>query len=527
MDITHHSYKLPYFLSKDKKNLQFYFIYASFYSMKKQKFLLPVLLMLMGGLGALGFAPLFWWPLTGVSIILLTHFINQVEKKKSAFALGFFFGCGWGAVSMNWLTSAFLVEGAGVANYRFIVWLAFGLYFGLFWGATTFFTFFFPQGWRRCVAFAGLTIFSEYARSQLFSGFPWNPIGNILNPILPIMQTTALIGIYGLSGLTVLFFSLLSLGYRKKTFIVALILAGLVLTGGYLRLNFQGDQGIVWGTRLRIVQPNIPQTLKWNPQKEQEHLTKIMDLSRQNAKGITHILWPETAVSFLLNYHHDQRLELMRALNQGSVLITGAMRAVNPADKSLANSIFILDDLTDIQGFYDKSHLVPFGEYMPLKGIIPLDKFVPINSDITTGTGPQTTQIYKTLPASLLVCYEVIFSGEVVDKIHRPAWIFNATNDGWYGLSAGPHQHFAMAQTRAIEEGLPLVRSANTGISAIINPYGQVLQKLNLGSEGVIDTALPQALSPTLFARFGQKIPLTLGLLLLIFAFKKKNPLDK
>ncbi len=491
--------------------------------MKKEKWLLPILLLMMGGLGALGFAPLFWGPLTGASLVLLTLLLNQTDQKKRLFGLGFYFGCGWGAVSMNWLTSAFLVEGSDVAPYCPIVWIGFGLYFGLFWGATTYFSSFFPKGWKRCVAFAGLTILFEYARSQLFSGFPWNPIGNIWNPILSVMQITALVGIYGLSGLTVLFFSLLSLGVKRKTFIVACVLAVCVVVGGFLRLNLQPDPGVVWGTRLRLVQPNIPQTLKWNPKKAQEHLHQTMDLSKKDSVGITHVLWPETAVSFLMNYHHAQRLELMHALNQGSTLITGAMRAVDPQTRAVANSIFILDDLTDIQGYYDKSHLVPFGEYVPFRNILPLEKLVPVNADITAGTGVQTTAIYKTLPAALLVCYEVIFSGEVVDKAHRPAWIFNATNDGWYGMSAGPYQHFAMAQTRAIEEGLPLVRVANTGISAVISPYGQILQQLDLGKAGTIDSDLPRALAPTLFARFGQKVPLTLAFVLLIFAFKKKK----
>lgn len=495
--------------------------------MMKRKFLLPVLLILMGGLGALGFAPRFWWPLTGVAVVLLMRLLNEAESKKKAFGLGFWFGCGWGATSMHWLTSAFMIDGGEFAFYCPLVWVGFGLYFGLFWGLTTYLAAFFASGGRRCLALAGWVILSEYARSQLFSGFPWNPIGNIWNPILPVMQITSVVGIYGLSGLTVLFFGALSLGYQRKSFVMALVMATLIFLGGILRLNCHGEDGFVWGTHLRLVQPNIPQTLKWNPQKAQEHLAKTLELSKRESASITHVLWPETAVSFLMNYHHDQRLELMRGLNQGAVLITGAMRAVNPQDKSIANSIFILDDLTDIQGFYDKSHLVPFGEYTPLKGILPLDKFVPFEPDITAGTGVQTLPVYKTLPASLLVCYEIIFSGEVVDKAHRPAWLFNATNDGWYGLSAGPYQHFAMAQTRAIEEGLPLIRVANTGVSAVINPYGQILKKLDLGATGVIDSDLPQALSPPFFAQFGQKIPLTLAFVLLIFGFKRKNSLDK
>ena len=212
----------------------------------------------------------------------------------------------------------------------------------------------------------------------------------------------------------------------------------------------------------------------------------------------------------------------MRALPQGSVLLTGAMREIDPAYHNVANSIFIMDDLTDIHAVYDKAHLVPFGEYMPLRNILPIQKIVPIAADMVAGHSVMTTPVLNTLPASLLVCYEVIFSGQVVDKNNRPAWIFNATNDGWYGLSDGPYQHLAMTRMRAVEEGLPLIRAANTGISAIIDPYGQILKSLPLGTEGVIDGDLPSALPPTPYAKAGVWIPIGLALLLLIIPIKKK-----
>ena len=271
------------------------------------------------------------------------------------------------------------------------------------------------------------------------------------------------------------------------------------------------------------MQPNIPQTLKWNPQKARENTEKVIALSRTGSDQITHILWPETAVPWILNVEADERLNLMRALPQGSILIAGAMREADPAYHNLANSIFVMDDLTDIYGVYDKSHLVPFGDYMPFREYLPLQKIVPISADMVAGQGVQTKLILKTLPASLLVCYEVIFSGQVVDKNNRPAWIFNATNDGWYGLSNGPYQHFAMTRMRAVEEGLPLVRSANTGISAIIDPYGRVMKSLPLGTEGVLDGDLPSALPPTPYAMWGVWIPICLALFLLIIPIKKKK----
>ena len=168
----------------------------------------------------------------------------------------------------------------------------------------------------------------------------------------------------------------------------------------------------------------------------------------------------------------------MGAVRQGGTLIMGGMRAVHPEKRTMANSLFVLNDLAEIQGFYDKSHLVPFGEYVPLRGILPMDKIVPIASDFEAGSGVQTIQVPKAPPAGPLVCYEVIFSGQVVDRKNRPEWLINVTNDGWYGLSAGPYQHLGMAKMRAVEEGLPVVRAANTGVSAVFDGCGRIIDSL-------------------------------------------------
>jgi apolipoprotein N-acyltransferase len=308
-----------------------------------------------------------------------------------------------------------------------------------------------------------------------------------------------------------------------KPTLFALLGLGVLYAFGAWRL-YDGQTASVWGVKLRLVQPDVPCTLKWDPDQARNNINKLIRLSRENNEQVTHIIWPESAVTFLLNYHHDERLQLMSAMRQGSVLITGAMRSVDEQKRTAANSLFVLDDLTDIHAFYDKSHLVPFGEYMPLRGILPLDKFVPFDSDIVAGSGPKTLPILNAPAAAPLVCYEAIFSGEVVDKNNRPAWLINVTNDGWYGFSAGPHHHFAMAQTRAVEEGLPLARAANTGISAVIDPYGRIVKKLDFGEEGVVDADLPQALSPTPFARY-KHWPLWLlsCFFILISFFKQKS----
>ena len=488
--------------------------------MNKKKQML--LFLVLGGLSAFAFAPCYVVPLMMLGIFVLMKFLNQNEKRLPAFLMAFAFGAGLGAVGTHWVNHALMIDGGRFVIFIPLTWIGFGLWFGLFWGLSAWGASYFQSGWRRLLAFAGFFVILEWVRSWLFTGFPWNPIGNIWNFCLPVMQSVSVIGIYGLSGLTILLFGALALG-RKSRFLWAILTIGIVITGlGALRL-YSHQNTFVWGTHLRLVQPNIPQTLKWDPKSDRDNLAKLIRLSREKSRGRTHILWPETAVSFLINLHEEERLQLMAAIAQDSVLITGGMRAVDPKEETLANSIFILDDLTDIRGFYDKFHLVPFGEYMPFRKWLPFEKVVPILSDIYAGPGVRTVPVVNTLPAGMLVCYEVIFSSQVVDKAHRPAWIFNATNDGWYGISFGPYQHLAMAQTRAIEEGLPLVRAANTGISAVIDPMGRILKQLDLGQEGVVDYDLPMALPPTFYALFGVKIPLALAGIFLLLAFKRKN----
>jgi len=490
--------------------------------MKKIKTLLfSNLSLFFGGiLSSFSFAPYFIFPLMWCGLALVFYKLNTCNKKQGIFA-AFCFGAGLGAAGMHWLNQAMLLDGG---QYRWmipLVWIGFGLFFGLYYAATAFCASFSPKGVCRWLAFAGWFCIFEWVRSWLATGFPWNVIGNVWNGLLPMVQNVSFWGIYGLGLVTVLAFTSVVLGIKKMPFIGSILFLCALYGLGALRL-YNSEPQDVWGIKLRLVQPNIPQTLKWNPQKARENVSKLIHLSKDNNSDITHVIWPESAVPFLLNYHEDERINLMGAIRQGSFLLTGGMRAVDVGNRTLANSLFVLNDLTDILTYYDKIHLVPFGEYVPLRGILPLDKFVPFSEDIVVGTHEKTIEVEQAKPAGVLICYEVIFSGEVVDKNKRPEWLVNITNDGWYGISSGPHQHFTMAQTRAIEEGLPLARAAYTGISAVIDPYGRILASLPLGQEGVVDARLPLKLPPTLFSLWGNKIPLVLaGLLILLSGIGK------
>ena len=479
-------------------------------------------LFLCGLASCLAFAPYFVFPVLWVSFAFLAVKNNRAGHKDS-FLNAFCLGAGLGVAGMNWLAHAMVLGDGDYAWLVPLIWIGFGLFFGLYYGVSAWLASFSPSGYPRWFAFAGWFGLMEWVRGFAFSGFPWNVVGNIWNGYLPVLQLVSVVGVYGLGLLTVLLFTAPNFGRCLKPTLLVLLSFVLIYAFGAWRL-YDAPKDTVWGVKLRIVQPNVPCTLKWNPREAQNNINKLIKLSRENNEDITHVIWPESAVAFLINYNERARLQLMAALQQGSVLVTGAMRGINREEETVANSLVVLDDLMNITAVYDKSHLVPFGEYMPMRGILPLEKFVPFDSDIVAGRGAQTIPIEKAPAAGALVCYEAIFPGEVVEKKHRPEWMIHITNDGWYGLSAGPYHHFAMAQTRAVEEGLPLARSANTGISGLIDPYGRIWDSLGLEETGVIDVALPRAIPPTLFAKYGNVIPVSSAILLILISlFKQKN----
>ncbi|MDD3668968.1 MAG: apolipoprotein N-acyltransferase [Alphaproteobacteria bacterium] len=475
----------------------------------------------LGGVSALAFAPYNWAPILFATLGYLFYRLNAATAFKKAFCAGFWFGFGMGAVSLSWLSHALMIDGG---RFGWLIPFALGgmgLVFGAFWGVPAGLAVYFPAGFRRLAAWTALIVGFEWVRSWIFTGFPWNLMGTAWARYPELIQSAALWGVYGVSFCVVFLHALPGLWPRRKPILHAL--AGIMLlygAGAWRLYDARGD--VVLGVHLRIVQPNIPQTLKWDKESGEKHYARLLALSRDNNAGITHVVWPESAVQFFVNTDEAQRLRMMSAVRQGGTLITGGMRA-DMATRQVANSIFILDDMADIVGFYDKSHLVPFGEYTPMRGILPFDKIVPFETDFVEGNGIATLHVPKAPPVSPLVCYEIIFPGRVARKNPRPGWIVNVTNDGWYGVSAGPHQHLAAARMRAVEEGLPVVRAANTGISAVIDPHGRIVARLELDTAGVLDADLPQPLAPTPYAGGGDGIPLGLCALVLLAARRRKK----
>ncbi len=477
-----------------------------------------VLLFLLGSLSALSFAPYYILPFILIGLCFLMCFLNLATNKKQTALFSFSFGAGLGIFSLKWITNAFLIDGGTFSIFIPVALLGFALFMGLFFMMPALCSYYFKPGVQKWLAFSCFFVFFEWIRTWLFTGFPWNQLGNIWTCFLPILQTASLIGVLGLSLLTILLSTSFCLWPQKKYPLVMISLFCLLTFAGTLTLMENKNEN-VWGVNLRLVQPNIPQSYKWDKNKALDNYNTLLSLSSENNQNITHVIWPESAMPFYPEIDEVERMRLMGALRQGSVLLSGGMRIVNLKKRELANSLFVFDHLANIVGYYDKAHLVPFGEYVPFREVLQIDKIVPIPSDFKKGDGLKTMFIPKAPPVSPLVCYEVIFSGSVVNKEKRPEWLLNITNDAWYGISAGPYQHLSIAQMRAVEEGLPLVRSTNNGVSAIINPYGEIIASLGLGKQGVLDGSLPRANPPTIFSKYGNSIPLSMIFMLFILAF--------
>ena len=454
----------------------------------------------------------------------------------ASFRLGWTFGFGFFLAGLYWIAAAMFVD---IGRFWWLVpFAAAGLpaALAIYTGLVLFGTKLATRRWRlpaaaRVVAFAIAWTAAEWARGHLFTGLPWNLIGYAWSGGFPgagaMLQSTAVVGIYGLSFLTVLAFSLPALlhGLRQSALasgpgwapaVWTVLLIALPAAGGGWRLAVTPTTPTE--TRLRLVQPSIPQTLKWDPAAARDNFRRLLDLSAASVQApLTAVVWPEAATPYLLERDAAARRAIASVVPKGGYLLTGALRANPPPApvERIWNSIEALDGNGQIVAAYDKAHLVPFGEYMPFHDILPIAKITPGTMDFSAGLGPRTLALPGLPPFAPMVCYEAIFPAAVVDESNRPAWLLNVTNDAWYGRSSGPYQHFAIARTRAVEEGLPLVRVANNGISAVVDPLGRILARTDLDTIGYVDAALPAPVGRTIYAYAGNW---TLAALLLVAA---------
>ncbi len=477
-----------------------------------------------GFAAALALAPTNLFPIYFICFPVLIALLRIAPDDRSAFMTGWSFAFGYFLLGLYWISAAMFVD---IGQFWWAVPLAVAglpavcaIYYGL---AAVLARRIGLDGIAGAISFALIWFVADYARGHVLTGFPWNLEGYIWADSLPMMQSVSVAGIYGLTLLTLVTAALPVLLLQKCRHARAAVLVGF---GVLLLLSLWGFDRLAMGTtysgttRVRVVQPNIEQSMKWDPVQRGANFQTLLDLSSAaTEKHPALIVWPETASTFYLEEDAEHRRAIAATLSEGALLLTGGIRRNLGTDGKLhfANSMLAIDRSGRIVAEYDKFHLVPFGEYIPFRHILPLHTLANLGVDFTAGEGLRTMRLGVLPSFSPLICYEGIFSGEVAKRDDRPEFLINITNDGWYGKTAGPYQHFVSARTRAIEEGLPLLRSANTGISGVVDPYGRLVAKLGLGKAGFVDADLPEPLRPTIFSRYGDTPLGVLFAVLLLF----------
>jgi apolipoprotein N-acyltransferase len=484
---------------------------------------------LAGAVSTLALAPVNFWPAPFLTFPILVWLVDGSAAGRLGGALaaagaGWWFGFGYFVVGLYWIGNALLVDARtfGWLLPFAVVALPAGL--ALFTAlGTGLARWMWGRGPSRILALAvGLTV-AEWLRGHVFTGFPWNAFGYALTSPLPLAQSAALVGIWGLTFVAVAVYASPAVLADERADtrrpwlapgLSAILLIGLAVYGT-IRLQAT-PTSYVDGVRLRIMQPNLQQDEKFNYSQKQQVMDRYVALS-DRASGprstgihdVTHLIWPESAFPFFLTRDAGALAQIAALLPAGTVLITGAVRAPEGVPDAAVtrayNSVYVIDHDGSILSIYDKVHLVPFGEYLPFQDFLEqlgLRQITKLQGGFIPGDRRRILNLPGAPSVLPLICYEIIFP-DAVPRGERPGWMVNLTNDGWFGASPGPYQHLQQARIRAIEEGLPLVRAANTGISAVVDPLGRIIGQLPLGTDGVLDARLPQPTTLTPYARMG------------------------
>ena len=488
---------------------------------------------LAGAGSAFAFEPTGLWPLILVAFALLCELVCRARTLGRALLTGWAFGLGQFVIGLNWIATAFTYQAAMPPWLGWVAVVLLSLYLAVYPALATGLAWRFGRDDRTAlvVVLGAAWAITEWLRGTMFTGFPWNPAAAALAGT-PLIKVTALIGTYGLSGLAVLLGGAIWLEYRKQ-WLPLVVIVGATALLWLLPASAVPDDPLAV-LNVRIVQPNIGQQDKWRPGFADAAARRLAGLSSGGATQNRLVLWPEAAVVEPLEVDQIdsirramipfERIRAASSVAPGDLLVTGGLALVADRNGQIVgatNSVFALQPTGELIGRYDKSHLVPYGEYLPMRPIlsaIGLSRLAPGDVDFRSGPGPSTIDLPGFGKMGVQVCYEIIFSGHVADRRNRPSFIFNPSNDAWFGRW-GPPQHLAQARLRAAEEGLPVLRSTPTGVSAVIDARGEVVKALPWRTAGVIDAVLPPAANaPPPFARFGNAIPLILGFMLIISA---------
>jgi apolipoprotein N-acyltransferase len=496
--------------------------------------------LLAGAASALAMAPFFLSPLLWITLPVLVWLLDGAARRHGAEGrlrrlavaaeTGWWWGFGYFLAGLYWIGEAFLVEAEVFALLMPVAVVLMPAGLALFYAAAAAAAApLWKSGIWRVVALALSLSAAEWLRGHVLSGFPWNVLGYVLTYPPELMQSAAVLGIYGLTLAAVLVFGLPAILWteserrdRGRGMAVAVALLPLVCAGmlGRVRLA-TATADTLPGVKIRVVQPSVPQREKWQPEHWARFFKDHLDLSARNPDGavdslagVTHVVWPEAAMPFPPLDHPEALAAIGALLPDGTVLIAGAVRIERPPAGTggpvrFFNSLLVFGKGGLLLALYDKVRLVPFGEFLPLRRLLSAIGLREIASreGFSSGVSPRPLLDIPGLPAAVpLICYEAIFPAAVVQGRERPALILNVTNDGWFGNTTGPRQHLHQARVRAVEEGLPLIRAANNGVSAAFDAYGRQLAQLDMNVRGTFDVALPVALQPPPYARLGDVV---------------------
>ena len=486
-----------------------------------------------GSVSALAMAPFDAWPVLFLTFPVLVWLIDGAAAGRlggvpSAAIAGWWFGFGYHLAGLYWVGHAFLVD---AQTFGWLLPIAvtalpasMACYMAVGCGLARML---WTRGPSRLLALAVAVTAAEWLRGTLFTGFPWNTVGYALTGPLALAQSAGLIGIWGLTFIAVAMFASPAVltddraDTRRRWLPLALAVITLAAMVAYGAMRIaRTPVSFVDNVRLRIMQPNLQQDQKFNYGAKQQVMNRYLDLSDRptgpqsaGVRDVTHLIWPESAFPFLLTREPDALAQIAALLPQGTVLITGAVRApeLPPGQKieRAYNSIYVIDHDGSILSVYDKIHLVPFGEFLPFQNFLEslgLMQLTKLPGGFIPGERRRTMDVPGAPRMLPFICYEIAFPDEAMSGSERPGWMINLTNDGWFGNSTGPYQHLQQARVRAIELGLPLVRAANTGVSAVIDPVGRIVKSLPLGTEGVLDAELPRRIDAPLYARTGNGV---------------------
>jgi apolipoprotein N-acyltransferase len=497
----------------------------------------------LGLIGACAYPPLHLWPLGLAALAGFVWLIHSADSWKQALGRGWLFGWAHLTLANNWIATAFTHQ---AKMPEFLGWLAVPLlcvYLAWYPALAALAAHGLARKrplWAFGLVLAGTWIVTEWLRGWVFTGYPWPPVGLMLlgtwdTPGLARMLPV--IGTYALSGLTIFIAVWLLAALVERRWVNAaglvLLVTGLMLAPPKPRTP-QTD-----GLNFTLVQPHIPQSEINDRSKFEEQFARLSRLTAPGDKQSRVVLWPESAIPDFLEGGYPERYyfemtaggnpalarkRIGTVIGPQSTLLTGVVNlniGTTPSGRqgavSARNSVMVLDGMGAIKGGYDKAHLVPYGEYLPMRPLLEplgLSRLVAGSIDYLPGPGPRTLDLGEHGKAGVMICYEIVFSGHVADRANRPDYIFNPSNDGWFGWW-GPPQHLAQARMRALEEGLPVLRSTTTGISAVIDANGVVEQTIGMGKAEAIEGIVPSAKAPTLFAQWGHTLTLAWAALFL------------